>query len=231
MTRVRADDYDTKKQSILDSAAALFARKGFDSATMMDVAQACSASKSHLYHYFPAKEDLLFAIVREHITAQAAELTEIVELPLPAEERFSRFVAAFVERSARSRNEHLVLMNDLKFLPDARRKQVRKLETRLVALMVSLLKEINPELMAPVKVQTPYAMLLFGMVIWTFTWYQKSGAISPPELAERISQLFIHGFKGMRFKDLNGARVVADALALTSRDSPSEASQARTRAP
>ena len=199
MTRVRADDYDDKKQSILQSAAALFAQKGFDGATMIDVATACGTSKSHLYHYFPAKEDLLFAIVQVHITQQAAELTAIVKLPLPAEERFSRYVAAFVERGARSRNEHLVLMHDLKFLPDAKRKQVRKLETRLVDLMVALLKEINPALMRPVEVQGPYAMLLFGMVIWSATWYQTSGAISPSELADRISDLFVNGFKRTRF--------------------------------
>jgi AcrR family transcriptional regulator len=199
MTRVRADDYDAKRQSILDSAAALFARKGFDSATMIDVATACGTSKSHLYHYFPAKEDLLFAIVQVHITEQAAELTQIVELPLPAEERFSLYVSAFVERGARSRNEHLVLMHDLKFLPEAKRKQVRKLETRLVDLMISLLKEINPELMAPVKAQGPYALLLFGMIIWTATWYQKSGPISPRELANRIAELFINGFRDSRF--------------------------------
>lgn len=195
MTRIRADDYDTKKQSILDSAAALFAKKGFEGATMIEVAAACGASKSHLYHYFPAKEDLLFAIVQVHITEQAAELTKIVELPLPPEERFSLYVTAFVERGARSRNEHLVLMHDLKYLPEAKRKQVRKLETRLVDLMIGLLKEVNPELMGPVKVQGPYALLLFGMIIWSATWYQKSGPIPPSELADRISDLFINGFK------------------------------------
>jgi AcrR family transcriptional regulator len=199
MTRVRADDYESKKQSILNRAATLFARKGFDSATMIEVAAACGTSKSHLYHYFPAKEDLLFAIVSEHITEQAVELSAIVALPLSAEERFSRYVSAFVKRAANSRDEHLVLMNDLKYLPDAKRKKVRKLETRLVDLMVSLLKEINPELMAPVRVRGPYAMLLFGMIIWTFTWYQKSGAISPAELSERICQVFVHGFKGAQF--------------------------------
>ncbi len=199
MTRVRADDYESKKQSILNRAATLFARKGFDSATMIEVAAACGTSKSHLYHYFPAKEDLLFAMVSEHITEQAAELSAIVALPLSAEERFSRYVSAFVKRAANSRDEHLVLMNDLKYLPDAKRKKVRKLETRLVDLMVSLLKEINPELMAPVKVRGPYAMLLFGMIIWTFTWYQKSGVISPAELSERICQVFVHGFKGAQF--------------------------------
>lgn len=200
MTRVRADDYGDKKQSILDRAATLFARKGFEVTTMVDVAAACGTSKSHLYHYFPGKEDLLFQIVREHITTQAAELTAIVGLALPAEERFERYVSAFVDRGARSRDEHLVLMNDLKFLPPAQRKQVRKLESQLVDLMIGLLKEINPTLMLPDKVQAPYAMLLFGMIIWTFTWYQKNGPIPPAELAARISQLFVHGFKGTEFK-------------------------------
>jgi AcrR family transcriptional regulator len=198
MTRVRADDYDSKKQSILDRAAALFAQRGFDSATMIEVATACGTSKSHLYHYFPAKEDLLYAMVSEHITVLLNELTAIVSLPLPAEQRFSQFVAAFVARAADSRNEHLVLVNDLKFLPEPKRKKIRKMETGLVDLMVGLLKEINPKQMEPVKVRAPYAMLLFGMIIWTFTWYEKSGAISPAELAERISQLFVHGFKSGR---------------------------------
>ena len=199
MTRVRADDYGDKKQLILDRAAECFALRGFDGTTMIEVAQACGTSKSHLYHYFARKEDLLFAIISEHITAQAAELMEIVGLAQPAEARFARFVDVFVARSADSRHEHLVLMNDLKFLPAARRKQVRKLETQLVDLMIGLLKEINPALMLPDKVQAPYAMLLFGMIIWTFTWYQKSGAIAPAELAARISHLFVHGFKSGDF--------------------------------
>ena len=198
MTRIRAEDYDDKKQSILDRAATLFARKGFDSTTMVDVAQACGASKSHLYHYFPAKEDLLYAIVDAHIDVMTSQLTEVMALALPAEERFSRFVESFVKLAANSRDEHVVLMNDLKFLPAARRKQVRKREAQLVALTVALLKEMNPVLMKSVEVQAPYAMLLFGMIIWTFTWYRKTGSIGTQELAERISQLFVQGFKNSR---------------------------------
>ena len=120
---------------------------------------------------------------------------EIVGLPLPADERFARFVAVFVQRSADSRDGHLVLMNDLKFLPDAQRADVHLLETRLVDLMVSLLREINPTLMKPTTVRTPYALLLYGMVIWTFTWYRRDGAISPDELAVRIADLFVNGFR------------------------------------
>lgn len=195
MTRVRANDYELKKQVILDRAVALIATKGFDGATMSDVAAACGASKSHLYHYFPSKEDLLYAIVKEHITAQVDVLKAIVQEPRPAVERFARFVDTFVQEGANSRNHHLVLMNDIKFLPPVQRADVRELERELMQLMVGLLHEINPERMAAAKVHAPYALLLFGMVIWTFTWYEKNGEISPGELAERISELFLEGFR------------------------------------
>ena len=196
MSRIRADDYDEKKQLILKRAADLFASKGFASATMIDVAQACGASKSRLYHYFSSKEEVLFAIVMGHVRAVFEELAGITRLSLPAVERFSAFVAAFVERGVASRSEHLVLVNDVHFLPEDRRQQVREHESLLVGLLIGLLEEINPELMRHGRVRAPYAMLLFGMVIWTFTWYEKSGAITPDELAARISRLFLYGFEG-----------------------------------
>lgn len=197
MARVRADDYEEKRQTILDKAAGLIARKGFEAATMMDIAKACGASKSHLYHYFVGKEELLYAIVHDHITAQVAELDRIVAQPLSAEERFRQFVDTFMQGAARSRNEHLILMNDIKFLPKAQHDEIRRLETVLTDMMEGLLHEINPELMAEERLQTPYALLLFGMMIWTFTWYRRNGSITPRELAQRISTLFVHGFKSM----------------------------------
>jgi AcrR family transcriptional regulator len=184
-----------KRNVILGKAATLIARKGFDVATMMDVAAACGTSKSHLYHYFPSKEDLLYAIVHEHITRQAADLIRIVHLPVPAEECFAQFVDSFMQGAARSRDEHIMLMNDLKFLPRGHREHVRKLEVEMTSLMEGLLREINPALMAQARVETPYALLLYGMMIWTFTWYRRNGAISPAELAKRISDLFVNGFK------------------------------------
>jgi AcrR family transcriptional regulator len=197
MTRVRADDYEDKKQVILEKAATLIAQKGFDVATMMDVARACGTSKSHLYHYFPSKEDLLYAIVHEYITQQAADLARILALPLPAQERFSQFVESFVQGAARSRNEHIMLMNDLKFLPKAQREQIRTLEIEMTELMEGLLQEINPGRMANKRMRKPYALLLFGMMIWTFSWYRRSGPITPRELAKQIADLFANGFRNL----------------------------------
>lgn len=204
MTRERASDYDSKKALILSRAAQCFADDGFDVTTMIGVAAACGASKSHVYHYFRSKEDLLFEIVHEHTRELLADLTQasagaasgaVTDLgDDAAKARFVRFVEAFVSRAADSRSEHLVLTTSLKYLPPERQQQVRAMQTQIVQLLIGLLGEINPARMKPRQARGPYAFLMFGMLIWTFNWYDKAGKISPRELAAMLSDLLLNGF-------------------------------------
>ncbi len=192
MSRVRADDYDAKYQSILDSAAALFADVGYPSAKMQDIAKACGASKSMLYHYFPTKDDLLLALLSEHLERLLAEINHAVDSPETAKQRLSSFVEAFVQKSAQSRQRHVSAMNDVKFLPANMRKPLQRLQRRVIDRVAALLREVNPGL--PEDSYTPYTMLLLGMLNWTDLWYKPSGAMKPQELCERISRLFLRGF-------------------------------------
>jgi AcrR family transcriptional regulator len=194
MTRERSDTYDEKKEQILRKSAALFAQKGYELTSMIDVANACNASKSRLYHYFPGKEDLLYGIVKEHTLLLLNSLSGIQAMPVSATERFSRFVETFVDIAADSRNEQLVLTNELGHLPPAKLKEMLAMESELVNIVSGLLHEINPKRMDRAEVKGPYALLLFGMIIWTFTWYKKSGPIKPRELASYISDIFLNGF-------------------------------------
>ncbi len=59
-------------QRILDAAAGIFGKNGYDSASMMDVARAAGVSKSLLHYHFKSKEHLL-------IEAQRATFTRIAK--------------------------------------------------------------------------------------------------------------------------------------------------------
>lgn len=192
MPRVRANDYDTKSRAILDSAAALFAKVGFPNTKMQDVAQACGATKSMLYHYFPTKDDLLFAMLEEHLEKLIAAMEESIEASATAADRFDAFVQIYVQKSNQSRRRHVTAMNDVKFLPKALQTPLLKLETRVTDLCSDLLRALHPGL--DEKVYKPYGMLLLGMLNWTDFWYRPSGEIKPDELCERITRLFLHGF-------------------------------------
>ncbi len=193
MPRVRAGDYDAKAQTILDSAAALFAKVGYPSAKMQDIAKACGATKSMLYHYFPTKDDLLFAMLEEHLEKVIAGVEEVGRQGGPSEEQFSALVVFYVQKSAQSRRRHTIAQNDVKYLPKAMQTPLIALERRLCELIADQIRALNPAL--PNAIYKPYAMLLIGMLNGTDIWFKPGGEIKMRELCERISRLFLLGFK------------------------------------
>lgn len=192
MPRVRADDYDDKTKAILDSAAALFARAGYLNAKMQDIAKACGASKSMLYHYFGTKDDLLFAMLEEHLVLLIAAMEQSFDEAADPRGRFLCFIQIYVQKSAQARRRHMVAINDLRFLPKARQLPLLKLERKIIKLTADLLNGLNPRLDA--SLYKPYALMLIGMLNWTESWYRPSGTIKPQELCHRIARLFLRGF-------------------------------------
>jgi AcrR family transcriptional regulator len=58
----RVVDRNAKSLKLIEAAARVFARKGYEAALMDDVAAAARVSKGCLYDYFDNKEDLFFAV-------------------------------------------------------------------------------------------------------------------------------------------------------------------------
>src|SRR5512146_1447802 len=61
-------DNDERQQQILDAAAAVIIRVGYDKATMSDIAEEAGASRGTVYLYFNGKEELFEALLyREYM--------------------------------------------------------------------------------------------------------------------------------------------------------------------
>ena len=199
MARVRAEDWGDKRQAILDAGALLFARVGYANARMEEIARACGATKSMLYHYFPAKEDVLYEIVHEHATGMLAALEEALAAPAPPAERLRAFVRSWMRRSQAARARNAVLMYDLKFLGKRQQAVIVDLQRRMVEKLGGLLGELAPALRQGGQSQgKSYALLLFGMLNWTEVWFRQGGPAGPEELAERIFRLFHAGLQAER---------------------------------
>ena len=54
---------DERQQQILDAAAAVIIRQGYDKTTMSDIAEEASASRGTVYLYFKGKDDLFEALL------------------------------------------------------------------------------------------------------------------------------------------------------------------------
>ena len=75
-------DYNERQQQILDAAAVVIIRLGYDKATMRDIAEEAGASRRTVYLYFKAKEQLFEALLyREYMLYAQTWLEQIDEDP------------------------------------------------------------------------------------------------------------------------------------------------------
>lgn len=68
--------------AIIDAAATVFAEKGYDAATMTEIAARSSTAIGSLYRFFPSKDVLADALLRryaQHVDASLAQLAAQVE--------------------------------------------------------------------------------------------------------------------------------------------------------
>jgi AcrR family transcriptional regulator len=68
---------ETRPQELLDAALALFVEKGFAATRSEEVAQRAGVSKGTLYLYYPSKEELFKAVIRQNLSNLIAEGQEL----------------------------------------------------------------------------------------------------------------------------------------------------------
>lgn len=59
MNKRRDKEKKARREEIVQAALRIFAAKGYEAATLDEIAEAADFGKGTLYNYFPNKEDLL----------------------------------------------------------------------------------------------------------------------------------------------------------------------------
>ncbi|MGE0742814.1 MAG: TetR/AcrR family transcriptional regulator [Hyphomonadaceae bacterium] len=195
MARTQAADYDERKQAIVETAAALFAREGFNGASVADVAKRGKISKSLIYHYYESKEDILYDVMISHVRALEAAAAEAIAGDARPERKLREIAHRFMALYVGAADRHKVLLNDLDHVPKARRAEIVAVQRRLIELVQALLVEIEPALKRKSGTSFAAAMLFFGQINWTHTWFDPKGAVSAGALAEMAVDVTLGGVR------------------------------------
>jgi AcrR family transcriptional regulator len=75
------------RAALLEAAARVYARRGFDAATVDEVAEEAGFTKGAVYDHFGSRENLLLALLDERVAAQIAEQVALFDPTQGAGER------------------------------------------------------------------------------------------------------------------------------------------------
>ncbi|TVT76204.1 MAG: TetR/AcrR family transcriptional regulator [Denitromonas halophila] len=207
MARTRAATHDQQRNAILDMAAKLFADKGFHATSMSQLAAACGVSKPLLYHYAKDKAEMLFSVADSYMDTLVALVESVETEQLPPDAHLTRLIARFLETYANAHNQHRVLVQDVRHLDDAPRQQVADKERAVVAAFARAIAAVEPGV-SEKGLDKVVAMILFGMVNWTFTWLRANGPLTYEDMAPLVTGILlngVHGTLGTASKKTNNA--------------------------
>jgi len=174
--------------SLTDVAFRIFAERGFDAASMEDVARAAGITKASIYHHVPSKEALLARGLDRALTALFSVLDEPAARTGSAGERLAAIVQRVAEITMAMRAEVSVLFRvrgNSKTERDAMERR-RAFDAAVTALVnqAQLAGEIRADIEAALIVR-----LIFGMSNSVVEWYRPGGRTPAGSIAAALGAI------------------------------------------
>jgi TetR/AcrR family transcriptional regulator, cholesterol catabolism regulator len=182
-----------RREELLAVACRIFAKKGFDGASLQDIADEFGVLKGSLFHYIQSKDDLLYEIIESvYAGAQTAVWANAVQ-DGPAVERLRRVIIAYVDYISHHLDEVTVWLHDFKALPEPQRESIRRYEERDRRQLLELIDRAQREGGIRSDVDPSLASLaLLGSMNWVHRWFRPRG-LTAREIGDAFAGIYLAG--------------------------------------
>lgn len=177
------------KARILDAAARLFHEKGFAAATVRDLADTVGILSGSLFHHFPNKDEILFAVMENVIIEMDTALeTALASAPDTA----SRLRALIRNELEFIHGPHgaatSVLVYEWNTLSPENQNRLLLRRRAYFARWHAALEQAKAEGLVG---QDPALLrqLLHGAIVWSVNWYDPAGPLTLPDLEAAVLAL------------------------------------------
>jgi AcrR family transcriptional regulator len=176
-----------RREQLLEIGRRVFAERGFEAASVEEIAERARVSKPIVYEHFGGKEGLYAAVVDRETEAILDRITAAISTGT-ARERFERAALAFLEYAADRPEGFQVLFHDAPGRISSLLSTIAERVARIVA--AELARAGYDPAPAPI-----YAHALVGMVAFVGRWWTETGTPSVDVVASHLAAL---GWMGLR---------------------------------
>jgi AcrR family transcriptional regulator len=189
--------FDRRLAKILLHATEVFYEKGYEGASMRDLARSSGMSLSGLYYYFESKEKLLYLIQKHTFSTIVERLRDRLDDVADPEERIRVFVLNHLEYFLDNRKAMKVLSHEAEALKNGFGAEVAAIKREYYRICVGLLEDFRRVNRLEFSSRTA-VLSLFGMMNWIYTWYNPRIDGAAQELSRGMGDIFLKGIRAQR---------------------------------
>ena len=187
-----------KLREICRIAARVFYEKGYDGASMQDIAEAVSLTKAGLYHHVSSKDMLLFEIMNYGMDIlDETVLAKVKDIADPRE-KLRQTIIGHIDLVARARDmEITVILHENRSLKGDLRQKINARKRAYIDYLEDLIRRVQEQSGVPAKL-SPHiaAFAVLGMINWLYQWYHLEGVVKQEEISSAYVDFFFRGLLG-----------------------------------
>src|SRR5262245_6961855 len=194
MTRAARLDRPTRQAQLYETAARVFCERGYEKASMGDIAAAMRMTKAGVYHHIESKDELLAAIIGYGMDVFEEQVLDRVTGIRDPLERLRATLRGHLLLVLRDRpKEVTVILHESSALPAAARARVNSRKKRYIRFLEETIRELVMRRIARRVDPSVAAFALLGMVNWTYQWYRRGGRLGEEQLADAMTDFYLNG--------------------------------------
>jgi TetR/AcrR family transcriptional regulator, cholesterol catabolism regulator len=171
-----------RREDILAAAAELFHRKGFEGATMRDIASAVNMLSGSVFYHFSSKEELFFAVYESGIAQISQAVQDAIARETDPWRRLEAAAVAHLQTLLKSPFSAAVAPG-LSLIAARLRPSFIEARNQYDELFKSLIAGLP---LPPGINRRLMRLQLLGALNWTPYWYQETRTHSPAQIAHHL---------------------------------------------
>lgn len=184
MARTTGSDGEKTVAALRQAAVNLIARFGYEAVTMRQLAAEIGVQAAALYRYYPTKEDLLFALMLEHMTGLIAAWEAARPQSADPATRLAAFVRNHIHFHVERRHSTHVSNMELRSLSREKLSAVLRLRATYEKELRHILREGAETGAFEIEDCGLTAMAIIQMITGVIVWFRPDERMSVAEVAE-----------------------------------------------
>lgn len=183
------------RDDILVAAAQVFRQKGFHGASMSDIAEAVKLQKASLYHHVASKQDILLELLDRALGMLTDGMNAVMAQDAPADERLRLAMRSYLQVMTDNLDVTAVLLMEHRSLNEELQMRHIPIRDHFEEMWRDLIREGNQAGIFGCSDVPMTVRGLLGVLNWTITWYRPEGTLSPEQIADHFSEMFLEGIR------------------------------------